>query len=195
MQALWLPLRDIPAQGREFSFSDQGIWAEPATEFKLGYRASIPLEATVRVQLHGDGCLISGRIKGVTTTTCDRCLEETQVEVDIEFNEFEDLPPQPQVGKPRPKDRKPDKVEEEALALGEAERLLRWNTGHPELNVGALLWEQFLLALPVKPLCGTECRGLCPSCGKNLNAGECGCGKDEGDPRLAKLRGLKIERS
>jgi uncharacterized protein len=194
MQALWLPLRDIPAQGREFSFSDPGIWTEPMAEFKLGYRATIPLESSVRVQLHGDGCLMSGSISGVVSTVCDRCLEEVQVRIEVSFDEYEELPPQPQIGKARSKERKPDKAEEEAQALGEAERLLRWNAGHPELNVGALLWEQFVLALPVKPLCRLDCRGLCPSCGKNLNTDACSCARDEGDPRLATLRGLKIER-
>ena len=86
MQALWLPLRDIPAQGREFSFSDPGIWTEPMAEFKLGYRATTPLESSVRVQLHGDGCLMAGSISGVVSTVCDRCLEEVQVQIEVSFD-------------------------------------------------------------------------------------------------------------
>ena len=55
------------------------------------------------------------------------------------------------------------------------------------------LWEEFSLALPVKPLCRPDCRGLCPECGKNLNEGACGCSRDSGDPRLAALRQLKVK--
>lgn len=35
-----------------------------------------------------------------------------------------------------------------------------------------------LVALPLKPLCRQDCAGLCPSCGKNLNEGPCGCEKN-----------------
>ena len=40
-----------------------------------------------------------------------------------------------------------------------------------------------------------EIRCFCPKCGQDLNAGPCGCVRDEGDPRLAKLRGLKLKKS
>ena len=32
-----------------------------------------------------------------------------------------------------------------------------------------------LLSVPVKPLCSTDCKGLCPKCGMNLNRGRCNC--------------------
>ncbi len=35
--------------------------------------------------------------------------------------------------------------------------------------------EDIILALPYKPLCSEECRGLCPTCGVNLNSGSCDC--------------------
>lgn len=38
-----------------------------------------------------------------------------------------------------------------------------------------LLRQSILLALPIKPLCSEECKGLCPSCGANLNDGPCSC--------------------
>ena len=50
-------------------------------------------------------------------------------------------------------------------------------------------------ALPVNPLCKTDCKGLCPQCGTNLNNGTCGCIPDEGDPRLAVLRGLTLHKT
>ena len=67
---------------------------------------------------------------------------------------------------------------------------------HPLLpRVGAsareLLREQFYLALPMKPLCQEDCRGLCPQCGVNRNTGTCDCNVQWEDPRLAALRNLK----
>ena len=35
--------------------------------------------------------------------------------------------------------------------------------------------EAILLALPLNPLCKPDCAGLCPRCGRSLEAGECGC--------------------
>jgi uncharacterized protein len=54
-----------------------------------------------------------------------------------------------------------------------------------------MLREQFYLALPMKPLCRDECRGLCPSCGTNRNTGACTCAPVWEDPRLAPLKELK----
>ncbi len=50
--------------------------------------------------------------------------------------------------------------------------------------VGELLF----LELPSKDLCSEDCRGFCPKCGKDLNAGDCDCNGKEIDPRLAVLQ-------
>lgn len=36
--------------------------------------------------------------------------------------------------------------------------------------------QELILDFPVKPLCSTDCKGICPKCGKNLNQGGCCCG-------------------
>jgi uncharacterized protein len=59
-----------------------------------------------------------------------------------------------------------------------------------QIDVNELLREQFYLALPMKPLCTDECKGLCPQCGVNLNTGACTCASRWEDPRLAALKGL-----
>lgn len=52
--------------------------------------------------------------------------------------------------------------------------------------------EQVLLALPGRTLCREDCKGLCPHCGQNLNAGSCGCAESAGakDPRWSALGDL-----
>ena len=47
------------------------------------------------------------------------------------------------------------------------------------------------MALPMKPLCKPDCKGLCPSCGKDLNLGACGCTHETIDPRWEALKALK----
>ncbi|MGI5970862.1 MAG: YceD family protein [Oscillospiraceae bacterium] len=44
----------------------------------------------------------------------------------------------------------------------------------------------FILSMDSKTLCKPDCKGLCPTCGADLNKGPCSC-KPEIDPRLAKL--------
>jgi len=39
--------------------------------------------------------------------------------------------------------------------------------------------EDILLVFPEQCLCRPECRGLCPHCGQNLNAGQCACATRE----------------
>jgi len=58
------------------------------------------------------------------------------------------------------------------------------------IDLGQLVREQFYLAVPMKPLCSATCRGLCPVCGTNRNAGTCGCDAAWEDPRLAPLKDL-----
>jgi uncharacterized protein len=50
--------------------------------------------------------------------------------------------------------------------------------------------EELILAVPEYVLCKDDCRGLCPRCGADLNAGPCQC-RPESDPRWAALEALK----
>jgi len=58
------------------------------------------------------------------------------------------------------------------------------------LDLTEALREQVLLALPMRPLCSPDCRGLCSGCGKNLNEGPCDCVQEVIDPRLVGLKEL-----
>lgn len=177
MSELWLDITDIPATGREFSFSDPTIWTGPIAEFGMAHRLEdpgAPVSATVEVVPHGRGVLLRGHIGGAIVTPCDRCAEDARVVLDNSFELFEDIP----------------LTGEESVEPG----LLRRRGKVVELDVAGLLWEQFLLALPVKPLCDENCPGLCPRCGANLRNGPCGCSEEEGDPRMAVFKTLKAPR-
>jgi uncharacterized protein len=60
-----------------------------------------------------------------------------------------------------------------------------------ELDLNALLREQILLTLPLKPLCREECRGLCRQCGANLNREPCSCTAPKLHSSFAGLEKLK----
>ncbi len=56
------------------------------------------------------------------------------------------------------------------------------------IDLGQMIEEQFYLALPMKPLCHADCKGLCANCGTNLNVAACDCQVRWEDPRLAVLK-------
>ena len=37
--------------------------------------------------------------------------------------------------------------------------------------------QEIILAYPIKTVCKTDCKGLCPNCGQNFNTGTCDCNK------------------
>jgi len=62
------------------------------------------------------------------------------------------------------------------------------------IDLSQMIVEQIVLALPMKPLCEPECRGLCALCGANRNLASCDCSPEETDPRWAPLKTLQKSR-
>lgn len=58
-----------------------------------------------------------------------------------------------------------------------------------ELDMDELLSTCLILDMETKFLCREDCKGLCPTCGRNLNDGPCACRKQT-DPRFAVLEQL-----
>ncbi|MFW5976573.1 MAG: YceD family protein [Bacillota bacterium] len=59
-----------------------------------------------------------------------------------------------------------------------------------KFNLNELLKKELFLAIPIKPLCSDNCKGICAQCGQDLNNGNCNCEDNSIDPRLAKLKNL-----
>jgi uncharacterized protein len=57
-----------------------------------------------------------------------------------------------------------------------------------EVDLSALIYEQIVLSLPMKPLCHEGCKGLCPRCGTDQNEESCACVSSSPDPRWETLR-------
>jgi len=140
------------------------------------YRVAAPVELTLDVQKLGkEAFAVSGRTRTELEVECSRCVEPIRVPVDATF----DLRYMPQAANTGEGERE---VGEEDLTTA------FYRDGM--LDVVDLLREQFMLVLPMKPLCTEACRGLCPQCGTNLNKTQCGCAPTWEDPRLAPLKSL-----
>ncbi|OGR40054.1 MAG: hypothetical protein A2051_01410 [Desulfovibrionales bacterium GWA2_65_9] len=172
MFELWITLKDIPAEGREFHFTDQSLWTGPMREYGLQAKPGQDFEARMFITPQDEGFHVAGSFSGSVLVPCDRCAEEIEVPLAGDFESFEE---------PRAQD--DDSLDECRIRRGK---------GFLDLDVAGYLWEQFMLALPVSPLCAEDCRGLCPKCGVNRNQETCSCAQDKGDPRLAVLRNLKL---
>jgi len=70
------------------------------------------------------------------------------------------------------------------------EDILYTKGNEPVVELNDIIRETLLLSLPLKPLCSEECRGLCPSCGVNLNEETCDCRNEESDERWEGLKDL-----
>jgi uncharacterized protein len=58
----------------------------------------------------------------------------------------------------------------------------------PDLSLEPIAEERIQMAVPMKPLCREDCRGLCPGCGAELNNESCRCAAPATDPRWEALR-------
>ena len=132
------------------------------------------LEAVaLEVEPDGSEVFVRGRLKATVEQTCGRCLEAFPARIDAPVDVR--LVPKP-VGA--------DNVE-----LG-ADDLDVDFYENDELDVARVVGNEATLALPMKPLCREDCRGLCPVCGANRNVAPCTCDTRPPDPRLAALRDL-----
>ncbi len=59
------------------------------------------------------------------------------------------------------------------------------------IDITDLVRDIVISSQPIQSLCKTDCKGLCPICGQNLNDGECNCERLSVDPRLAPLMNFK----
>jgi len=119
---------------------------------------------------------VKGSITASLEIDCTRCLTPIKRELDVVFQA--------------------DFVDKEMFPGGKETHLERTDLDTDviegnELDLAQVAREQILLNLPEQVLCREDCKGICPTCGTDLNEGECRCGEDNIDPRWAALKNLK----
>ncbi len=180
---LAIALSEISDIGVEKSFDEQEIWLDPIKEFNVACTIKSALSAKVFMLKTEEGCLVRGEIEGSVALACDRCGDEAIYPVEINFEEFEEIP----------KDYYSTSNEAE-LDRVEKSLIFSDTKGILHLDIASLLWEELALFLPVKPLCSENCAGICTKCGVNKNKEKCSCDESVTDLRFAKLQGLKINK-
>ena len=124
------------------------------------YSFSGPLEWQADVSNTGDAFLITGTVRGNATTSCARCLSDFSFSLVGELEGYYLIDPK--------SDDSQDQEEEEFDILPEDHTI----------DFAPLIQAALLLEFPLVPLCDEDCKGLCSSCGANLNEESCECGPD-----------------
>ncbi len=160
-----------------FDIPDDGLQQELVLPIAINDSAKPDMaHVFLKVFRFGKKILVEGTLKISVSLNCSRCLRDFSYPADTAFrDEYE--PAEEIKG-------------EDDQELTEQELDLSFYS-NDELDIPEIIKEQVILSIPMKPLCNTDCQGICPKCGKDLNDGACGC-KEEGiDPRLAPLNKLK----
>ena len=125
----------------------------------------MPVEFEISQASGRDGVRL--RLHAHLTGPCMRCLGFAEVEVDATAREFYDPSAPP------------------------ADALRSDYVVDERLDVGAWARDALALELPEQILCRSECAGLCPICGKDLNVEPHEHAEREPDPRWAALEELR----
>ncbi len=169
---MWINFSDIPDTGLQLDIkesTDEVQWKAQGIDL-CGV-----LEFAGRLDKLENEILVRGSLKAMVGLVCARCVTSFRLpissRVEVEYRLKIEEPP------------------EENLEL-EEEDINTYFCTQNRLDLGQAFRDQIFLSIPIKPLCKDTCKGLCSTCGANLNEGTCGCSAESIDPRLEVLKAL-----
>jgi len=151
-----------------------GWWQDD--EHNQAVKFASPLQVNVDISRAGSNYILEGNLSGILKLTCSRCVEFFPNEISSDFNIILSA--------------LPDSNVEDDIELDEKDMQVDFFSGD-EIDLDDIIRSQIYLTLPMKPLCGNDCNGLCPVCGTNLNIKKCNCTNRKGHPEFLKLQALK----
>lgn len=131
-------------------------------EYSKNRDVSFDLNATIANT--GKEYYLTGNVKAVLNLNCDLCLEPFSFELLCDI--------------------------EEIFVKSNDEESEAWFFSDNIIDIEPAIVSNILLNMPMKVVCSNECKGLCPSCGHNLNDGDCGCNITYINPKFEMLRTL-----
>lgn len=164
---LRVDLRELAREGAVTTRGElqQGDPALEGTEVRLRE----PVAVDGRLQAIGEGRFYwQGRLRTVIQGECRRCLTPVDTPLNLEIGALFTQDP-------------------ESLDDPDSYPVAPEAT---DIDVTAAVREELVLAAPRYAVCRDDCKGLCPQCGKDLNAGPCGCAPAT-DARWQPLKALK----
>lgn len=128
-----------------------------------------------------DGLLVQGDVEATVQLQCSRCLDTFSMPVEASLEEQF----QPTV----------DVLTGYAIQRADFEEndaAFPIDSNHM-MDLTEPVRQALLVALPMKPLCREDCKGICAECGANLNEWNCGHTQQKADDRWSGLRELRLD--
>ena len=121
-------------------------------------------EFTGRIVNLGGLLRLSGKLHFEFSANCLRCLESVTTPKDIE-------------------------VEENFVEISKSDKEDAYTFEGNAVDIDKPLMDNILLAMPMTIICSEDCKGLCKTCGTNLNLKNCNCDESKiVDPRMEILK-------
>ena len=162
-----LNLRTLKLRSGEQFADEREIQLEP---LELGGQRYLPVPETVQAELSitraSTGTVFELRFRNRLHGPCYRCLEDAVLELPISAREYHATNP-------------------------DSEELRTPYLEDDRLDLSAWARDAVALALPLQILCRPDCAGLCPVCGKDLNAEPHTHDEEKSDSRWAALAELR----
>jgi DUF177 domain-containing protein len=164
-------LREETGGRRSYEFSEESLPLDEETTLDQ-------IVGSVRFTRTASGVLVDVSARGAVEMLCMRCLNPATTQIKLHFRDEFHSKIEVNTGMPLPE---PD--EEDPFFINE----------NHLVDLGEAIREYALLELPMQPLCKPDCKGICPTCGADLNTGLCNCRSDDSDERFAALKALLEE--
>ena len=182
-----LSLDQLSAIPEHYAYEVDGRWWESQAPLSSGLPGRVLEPFRVEIEAHemGEQVHLEGSLRGTLEFECGRCLARYGEAIGEGFRVVIEpagsrLPADPEAAAA---------LERDGLCLGD-DFEMGWYQG-VEIQLDAFCREVISLALPVKPLCGEDCAGLCARCGADLNQGGCPCAQARPDSPFAVLAALR----
>jgi uncharacterized protein len=175
-----------------------GEMKEYQLDIVLGEPMGVPLisvpvgdviEVDMRLESVTEGVLLSANIYAIAKGECIRCLDPVEIVIDRKIQELYRYEPTADSRKSQKKSKQRD---EEDVDLEQDDEL--WMDGNV-MNLETPIRDAIVLDLPVNPLCGDDCLGLCPDCGEKWANLPDTHAHEAIDARWAGLSGLDFKKS
>jgi len=182
-----LPVERLGDKPENFRFQVAGDWWRRRLAESEGADQEVecPFDFDLEAVRVGENLLLEGHVQGRIVAECSRCAKRYPHALRDEFR----LLLEPAKGR-EPED--PEGVRglaERGLCLGE-DLEAGWYRG-PVIRLDDLFGEVIALAMPLQPLCGEDCPGVCSHCGVDLAETQCDCVDTEIDSPFAVLAKLR----
>jgi uncharacterized protein len=128
-----------------------------------------PIGLDVRLESVVEGVLVSAHLRAALEAECGRCLEPVSQRLEVDVTELFAYEPVPE-----------EDGDDVLLLDGDL------------ADLRAVLHDAVVLALPLNPVCGADCAGLCPTCGERLADLAPDHAHDDLDPRWAILASVPV---